>query len=48
MKKLKKILIFFEKMKDRVNNIKDIDSPIIIIFDFAIVSIGIKEKLNKN
>ena len=38
---------FYEKMKDSVDYIKDLDSMIISKTDFATVAIGIKEKLNK-
>ena len=38
---------FYEKMKDSVDCIKDLDSRIISKIDFATVAIGIKEKLNK-
>ena len=38
---------FHEKMKDSFNHLNNIESSIITKFDFATVSIGIKEKLNK-
>ena len=38
---------FHEKMKDSFNHLNNIESTIITKFDFATVSIGIKEKLNK-
>ena len=45
--KTEKDFDFYEQMKDSVNHINVIDSPIITKFDFVTVSIGIKEKLNK-
>jgi hypothetical protein len=38
---------FYEKMKDSFNHLNNIESAIITKLDFATVSIGIKEKLNK-
>ena len=38
---------FYEKMKDSVNHLNNIESSIITKLDFATVAIGIKEKLNK-
>ena len=42
-----KDLEFYEKLKDSVNHLNNIESPIITKSDFGTVAIGIKEKLNK-